>query len=153
ISTSGWLDAEGAAFTPVPWEQMNLLSMRGPWTHQGGPEDPVSGFDTTSDLFLFPETQRSFAFEKIVRSRDDAGSNPWFQWTQGCWYINPQPGRQYRVKAVGFGQATGGLEIRPRDGGNALASVSDLKIGEEAGITWPARPSITRVTVRARPGP
>jgi hypothetical protein len=153
MSTSGWLDAEGVAFTPVPWEQMNLLSMRGPWRQQGGPEESVSGFDTTSDLFLFPETQRSIAFEKTVRSRDDAGSNPWFQWMEGSWYTNPQPGRQYRVKAAGFGQATGGLEIRSRDGGSVLAAVSDLKIGEEAGITWPARPSITQVSVRARSGP
>jgi hypothetical protein len=153
ISTSGWLDAEGMAFTPVPWERMNLLSMRGPWTKQGGPEESVSGFDTISDLFLFPETQRSIAYEKTVRLRDDASSNPWFQWMEGCWYINPQPGRQYRVKAAGFGQATGGLEIRSRDSGTTLASVSDLKIGEEAGITWPARPLITKVSVRAQPGP
>ena len=154
ISTSGWLDAEGAAFTPVPWEHMNLLSMRGPWMmQQGGPDEQVSGFDTISDLFLFPETQRSIAYEKAVRSRDKSGNNPWFQWMEGCWYINPQPGQQYRVKAAGFGHATGGLEIRSRDGGDALASVSDLKIGEEAGITWPERPSTTKVSVRARPGP
>jgi hypothetical protein len=153
ISASGWLDAEGLAFTPVPWERMNLLSMRGPWAKQGGPEESVSGFETISKLFLFPETQRSIAYEKTVRLRDDAGSNPWFQWMEGCWYINPQPGRQYRVKAAGFGQATGGLEIRSRDGGNTLTSVSDLKIGEEAELTWPDRPSITKIFVRTQPGP
>jgi hypothetical protein len=152
ISTSGWMDAEGKAFTPVPWERMNLLSMRGPWTKQAGPQESVSGFETISDLFLFPVTQKSIAFEKIVRLRNDVTNNPWFQWMEGCWYINPQPGREYRVKAAGFGQATGGLEIRSSDGAT-LASVSDLKVGEEAGLIWPARPSITKVFVRAQPGP
>ena len=31
-SVSGWLDANGAAFTPIPWSSMNLLSMRGPYS-------------------------------------------------------------------------------------------------------------------------
>jgi hypothetical protein len=152
VSTSGWLDTENMAFTPVPWERMNLLSMRGPWTKQEGPQESASGFETVSDLFLFPETKRSLVYEKTVRLRADANGNPWFQWAQGCWYINPQPDRQYRLKAAGFGQATGGLEVQARDSGNTLVSVSDLKIGEEARITWPARSAITRVFVRAQPG-
>ncbi|WP_143198306.1 hypothetical protein [Bradyrhizobium sp. AS23.2] len=153
ISMSSWLDSEGVAFTPLPWERMNLLSMRGPWAKQEGPEESESGFETISNLFLFPETRSPIAYNQTLHLRDDASHDPWFQWTQGCWYINPKPGQRYRVKAVGFNQATGGLDVRARDGTTVLASVWDLKVGETADLTWPARASITKVFVRAPPGP
>ncbi|WGD54942.1 hypothetical protein QA641_14100 [Bradyrhizobium sp. CB1650] len=153
ISTSSWLDSEGLTFTPPPWERMNLLSMRGPWTKQEGPEESVSGFETTSNLFLFPETQSPIAYNQTIHRRDNAGRDPWFQWTQGCWYTNPEPGRQYRVKAAGFGQATAGLDVRARDETTMLTSVWDLKAGETAEITWPARASVTKIFVRTPPGP
>lgn len=153
ISTSSWLDSKGAAFAPLPWERMNLLSMRGPWAKQEGPEETVSGFETTSELFLFPETRSPITFNQTLHQRDDGSRAPWFQWTQGCWYVNPKPGQRYRVKAAGFGQATAGLDVRARGGTNILASVWDLKVGEETEITWPARAAVTKVFVHTLPGP
>jgi hypothetical protein len=153
ISTSGWLDSEGVPFAPLPWERMNLLSMRGPWMQQEGPEASASGFETTSELFLFPETRSPATYNKTIHLRDSVSRDPWFQWTQGCWYVNPEPGRQYRVKAVGFGQATGGFDVRRRDSGGILASISGLKIGDAAEITWPSGAPITKVFIGTPPGP
>lgn len=150
VSASRWLDADGNEFTPLSWEQMNLLSMRGPWARLEGPPGGEGRYETTANLFLFPEISAPLAYRKTIRLRNDKAREPWFQWMSGSWYINPQPDREYRLRAEGFGDAIASLEIR---GESVLLSSSDIGVGQEAKINWPGGASLTSVTVRARPGP
>jgi hypothetical protein len=150
VSTSRWLDADGKEFTPLSWEQMNLLSMRGPWARLEGPTNTAGKYETAANLFLFPEVSSPLVYRKTIRLRDDKAREPWFQWMSGCWYMNPLPDREYRLRAEGFGDAIASLEIR---GDNVFFSSTDIRVGQEAKINWPSGATLTSVTVRTPPGP
>jgi hypothetical protein len=149
VSTSKWLDADGNEFSPVPWEKMNLLSMRGPWIKQERLNNGEGSYETTSNSFLFSELSTPLTYRKMIQLRNDKEKEPWFQWMGGTWYLNPLANREYRLKAEGFGDATVALELRSSDG----LSTSELKAGQEAKITWPSGAALTSVIVRGYPGP
>jgi hypothetical protein len=149
VSTPKWLDADGNEFSPVPWEKMNLLSMRGPWTKQERLNSGEGSYETTSNSFLFSELSAPLSYRKVIQLCNDKVKEPWFQWMSGAWYLNPLANREYRLRAEGFGEATATLEIRSSDG----LSTSELKGGQEAKITWPGGAALTSVIVRGYPGP
>jgi hypothetical protein len=153
-SVSGWLDANGERFTPTPWEKMNLLSMRGPWVLHGGIELSGSGFETTEKMFLFPESTAPVAYRKTIYWRDDHSQEPWFQWMDGRWYTNPQPGATYRLRAKGFGDANGSLAIRPKERSKHTVLVDALYPGQASIFRSPPDEwSETEILVWKQAGP
>ncbi|MGY4626714.1 hypothetical protein [Bradyrhizobium sp. USDA 4486] len=152
VSVSRWLDANGVEFAPKSWEQMNLLSMRGPWTKTEGGANIDAGYETSSKMFLFPELTAPLAYRKSILVRNDRARDPWFQWTGGAWYINPLPDHEYRLRVEGFGEATAAFMIRTSDG--VPIAMSDMRPGQETRIRWPdPASSLASISVRAPSGP
>lgn len=146
-AADGWLDANGNAFEPRPWAEMNLLSMRGPWAVTGGASPATApaavaqaqaGFDTVRGMFVLPAGDRPLAYRKLLYLRDDATPGGWFRWQDAMrWYVNPAPRATYRIAASGFGEVAASVEIRTRDGAKSLVATRQLAIGESDQLRVP----------------
>jgi hypothetical protein len=155
ISVEGWLDANGARFSPNAWSDMNLLSMRGPWTFANGSGGPDCEFDTVSGLLTLPACDQPLVCRKLLYLREDTLPAGWFKWQNAKrWYTNPQAGSVYRVTASGTGECEASFEIRTGDGARSLASTRSLRPGEADWITVPRDGApLSVVHVLKHPGP
>ncbi|WP_109477838.1 hypothetical protein [Paraburkholderia sp. C35] len=154
-SQDGWIDANGVAFRPESWSDMNLLSMRGPWQCTGGTATHDAGFDTDSGLFVFPECSTGSTYRKLLYQRDDTKPDGWFRWQNAMrWYVNPQPGDAYMIRASGFGECSATIDIRSADGARSIRAIKPLRVGETALIEMPPEGAqLTMVYVAKPPGP
>lgn len=138
VSADGWIDASGARFTPPAWSDMNLLSMRGPWTLPNGTAAPDCTFDTVSRMLLLPACEQPLTIRKLIYPRDDATSAAWFKWQDAMrWYVNPQAASTYRIAAYGTGECAASFEIRTGDGSQHLSSTRSLAPSEKDEIAIP----------------
>jgi hypothetical protein len=155
ISVGGWLDANGVRFVPKAWSDINLLSMRGPWTLANGSDGADCEFDTVSGLLILPACDRPLIFRKLLYLREDALPAGWFKWESAMrWYTNPQAGSVYRIVASGAGECEASFEIRTRDAARSLTATRSLRPGEVDSITVPADGSpLCAVHVLKLPGP
>lgn len=155
ISVEGWVDANGTRFAPEAWTDMNLLSMRGPWTFANGTGRPDCDFDTTSGLLTLPASDQPLVCRKLLYPRVDALPAGWFKWQNAMrWYTNPQAGSVYRIIASGTGECEASFEIRTGDGAQRLATTRALRPGETDSITVPRDGApLCAVHVLKRPGP
>lgn len=156
LSCAGWLDRAGAEVTPQSWDQMPMLSMRGPWNMIGGAA-LVAGsgaYDTISDLYELPDStgKAAFSIQKTIYFNNPAAVE-WFKtWTSSCWYINPVPGKTYNFSASGYG--TAGVSIAVFDASwKKLAATSGMAPGAVQSLVWPAGGTIAQVYVSKPVGP
>jgi hypothetical protein len=72
----------------------------------------------------------------------------------GRWYLNPSAGKGYRLRATGFGSASGGLQIRSPNPGTIQVAVDDLQVGNDTIFETPSGSwEETIVSVRKPAGP
>ncbi|SOF00028.1 hypothetical protein SAMN05446635_8081 [Burkholderia sp. OK233] len=155
MSVEGWLDANGARFAPTAWSDMNLLSMRGPWTFANGTGRPDCEFDTASGLLMLPACDQPLLCRKLLYLRDDASPAGWFKWQDAMrWYTNPQAGSVYRIIASGTGECEASFEIRTGDGAQRLGATRSLRPSETDLISIPRDGApLCVVHVLKHPGP
>ncbi len=126
VSVDGWLDGNGRKTTPR--QNLNLLSMRGPWTNpQGG---PAGRFDSW---------QQSLHFEPAVQtviSQQIAGKSQrmtrWAPW---------QAGQSYAFSVQGGGGARLRLQFRAPDN-EIIWETSNLANGQHHQFVMPAQPGM-----------
>jgi hypothetical protein len=107
---------------------MNLLSMRGPWTPERG--KPVGVYDTWKQAVVFPPAG--------VPARQ---TNATGHGLHAVDWATPKAGERYRLKAIATGGAT--LRILFRNAlGIATVDTGDLANGATKTFTWPAGQTI-----------
>ena len=122
VSVSQWVDGNGAVFTPP--RNLNLLSMRGPWSAADG--GATGAFETWEQAVVFPANGR-----KVVQSNTSGRSMQEINWAV------PQPGVTYRLKVRGSNGATLRFELADAAGRKAYDS-GVLANGATMDFKWPA---------------
>ncbi|WP_143761302.1 hypothetical protein [Sphingobium chlorophenolicum] len=151
-SVAGWLDANGAPFTPTPWGWQNILSMRGPWSAAGG-GSVLGRYDGAVDMLLVPATSAPCGmFKRLVR-RDPGQTASWRQWMTGqAFFSNPVLGAEYRLAAVGAGAIKGRLLFL--NGEYRQVGATDiLSPGEGQTFLWPADATLVEMQIDKPAGP
>lgn len=127
VAADGWLDANGRAFTPD--RNLNLLSMRGPWTVRAG--SGSGQFDSWAQAIVFPQTAT-----RIVQVARSARSMHPVSWAK------PAAGVEYRLTALATGGARLRLRLRDMTTGKDLVDSGELADGATTIFPWPNRPVI-----------
>ena len=144
VSQDGWADANGAAFTPQPWQTMNFLSMRGPWNLTGG---NYGFFNTISANYETPDTTTTpgttFTNQSGKYFRDYGASLSWQNWFTGgnSFWFNPIPGKSYTIRAIGSGPGiTAAFQIFSGNYASAVYTSASLAPGQSTTFSWPVDP-------------
>ena len=131
VSVGQWLDAKGRPFTPR--RNLNLLSMRGPWSSSDG--GPVGRFESWEQRVVFPTADR-----KITQTNASGRSMPPITWAV------PKPGASYRLQVTADGGATLRLDLVDAANRNVYSSGTLGNAGTVA-FKWPAGGSKPVVSV------
>lgn len=160
-TVGGWLDANGTSFTPTQWKDMNLLSMRGPYTKVSG--SPSGRYDTAQNAYVVPS--RSAAFTIYAR-RDSpvqapSGNGPWQDWSDSNgWFHSsyslnegdPIPGRTYTLTPYGTGNLTARLLIQNQGLTSTYFDSGNLSPGQMAKtFNWPDQSATSTLVQIANP--
>lgn len=136
-NTDGWVDGEGHAFTPET--NLNLLSMRGPWTVRVG--DGVASYDTWQQaVSIKPGTKATTIAHYHNRSI-----------TRMTW-AQPTLGQSYTFSAKATGGATVKMDIIDRVLNKVVYSTGALADGTSTTFVWPASSYYTNLYVTAPAG-
>ncbi|SNS73277.1 hypothetical protein SAMN06265795_105219 [Noviherbaspirillum humi] len=127
-----WLDGDGRRI--VPDKDLNLLSLRGPWQHDG--DGPHGWFDTWTQSVHFPAAPRP-----IVQKKDLQASLTDVRWAA------PRAGVRYRLKAVSTGGARLRLTIDAAGEGKPRIDSGELGNGESFSFVWPGQAAAPRLYV------
>jgi len=133
VGVSQWVDANGTVFTPTT--NLNLFSMRGPWSLTTGTTAGV--FDTWQQAVVFPNNGQA-----TVQTNNTGRTLPSIMQTL------PATGTQFRVTV----HATGGARMRLVL--NGLSQYFDSNVmndGDSVVITWPASWAIPCITAYSGP--
>lgn len=136
VSAASWVDGNGNPMTAQ--KNLNILSMRGPWFLQAGPQLGV--FDSSQQTLVFPATT-----VRIVQANGNSTGLSKVSWGM------PPAGSTQRVTV----SATGGamLRIQVRSGGKQTFDSGNLGDKDSARITWPAGASVVLVATSGVNGP
>lgn len=123
VAVDGWVDGSDRAVEPE--QNLNLLSMRGPWYRQSG---TVSGnFETWEQAVVFPPAAAS----TVMVNSSGRSLQP------VAWAI-PVAGQAYRLRAIATGGARLRLQLRDKASGATLFDSKELNNDEVADFVWPA---------------
>jgi hypothetical protein len=139
VSVTGWQDGNGIEFTPPTWDQMNLLSMRGPWSDYSTSNPVQAGaWNAVSNLYEFPNTVAVGIVNKAVYyPRGSPANEPWTGWRgQQSFFWSPVAGTQYKLTAYGVGGALVSTAIKIF--GSTPYISPNLFPGDTATFVWPA---------------
>jgi len=137
LSTKGWLDANDRPFTPN--RNLNLLSMRGPWTLKSG--SGAGRFDTLRQAVVFNATDR------VVQVNDTGrGLQP------VVWAL-PVPGRNYRLTSVTSGGGMLRITLRDKASSAVLFDSGDLADRAVKTFKWPSNAAIVVTATSGASGP
>jgi hypothetical protein len=151
-AVEGWLDASGQAWTPPTWAQMQLLSMRGPWTARTGAI--AGGFDTAANFFVAPASGPFIAERRIHHPSALSSGGWWRNWSDsGGWFAAPKPGQQYTLSIVGSGALTASLSIWDQAVSTNYFTSSAKNPGQQPTLSWPDQASFATVLQVTNPGP
>lgn len=125
VSTKGWVDGNGKAFTPE--RRLNILSMRGPWKTPSG--EAIGAFDTLTQAIVFPSGKH------LVQTNDSGRS------TTVTWAV-PRPGQSYRLTSIATGGAMLRVAFHDRAGSKDVYDSGELANGKSARFKWPASGSM-----------
>lgn len=130
VSVAGWTDGNGKAHAPA--NNMNLLSMRGPWQLQEGSVTGV--FDTWSQSVVFPRTQtRSVVANYSARGLHEVS------------WAKPVAGARYRLTARTSGGGKLRMEVIEKAAGSVAHDSGELANGEQSTFTWPRQEATIRL--------
>lgn len=132
VAVDGWVDGSDRAVEPE--QNLNLLSMRGPWYRQSG---TVSGnFETWEQAVVFPPAAAS----TVMVNSSGRSLQP------VAWAI-PVAGQAYRLRAIATGGARLRLQLRDKASGATLFDSKELNNDEVADFVWPTGAVTPVVTV------
>lgn len=134
-SVSGWIDANGNAFTPTPFADMNIMAMYGPWTVAPG---FVSDGAYNAQTRLFEWGVTSGGVVKMRHSMSvPTGATPWKEWqNNNRWFTPPTPGETYDLTAVGYGDCTVNLDLVGISSGTTHYQSAGIAPGGATTIEW-----------------
>jgi hypothetical protein len=123
VSTDGWVDGYGRPF--IPAKNLNLLSMRGPWSVRSG--STPGGYDSWAQAVVFPRsTERTVQVNSSSRVL-----NP-------VVWAKPAPGALYQLTARATGGAQLRLEIIDKSDRSKVFDSGELADGQHAQFNWPS---------------
>ncbi|MCC4116431.1 Atrophin-1 multi-domain protein [Aromatoleum toluclasticum] len=123
VSVEGWVD--GSERPVEPDANLNLLSMRGPWTRQSG---TASGsFETWEQAVVFAPAEGT----TVMVNSSGRSLHP------VAWAL-PVAGQGYRLRAIATGGARLRLQLRDKASGATLFDSKELNNDEVADFVWPA---------------
>lgn len=122
IGAEGWLDGNGRRY--VPQKNLNLLSMRGPWTGEQGATPGT--FESWSQSVIFSQTSR-----RMVQKRSLPSSITDVAWAA------PVVGESYRLTCLARGGAKLRLILSDAASGKAVIDSGELSNGESYAFSWP----------------
>jgi hypothetical protein len=150
-AVEGWLDGNSNPWTPPNWAQMQLLSMRGPWSAVNG---TISGdFNTAANFFLAP-VSAPFVALRVIRHPSAPSPGGWWQkWADSAgWFIAPRPGKAYTLSVIGDGALTASLSIWDQAVSTNYFTSSAKNPGQQQTFTWPDQASFATVLQVSNPG-
>lgn len=132
VAVDGWV---GGDDRPVePERDLNLLSLRGPWTRTSG---TVSGsFETWEQAVVFPPS----ASATVMVNSSGRSLHP------VAWAL-PVAGQGYRLRAIATGGARLRLQLRDKASGATVFDSKELNNDEVADFVWPGGAVTPVVTV------
>jgi len=122
-SAEGWVDGNGNSF--IPDRNLNLLSMRGPWTLRQG--NQAGEFDTFKQEVVFGKTT-----QLTVQENYSGRSMQIINWAK------PIAGESFKLSAFSKGGATLALKIVDKSQKKVVFQSKELKNEEFETFTWPS---------------
>ncbi|MCK8457480.1 hypothetical protein [Sphingomonas faeni] len=138
VSQSGYLDRDGRLFTPTPLRAMNLLSMRGPWQGYNGSK-AFGRYDAAANLYQAEATADARTIRQLLYTHDENDTDR-FKWKKQSWNLNPEPGVQYNIRAIGEGNVTATIFVKKSDYKADYGTTGKLSPGQSTSFTWPTDP-------------
>jgi hypothetical protein len=123
VAVGGWVDGNGRPYTPQ--QNLNLLSMRGPWRLISGPSPGT--YDTWAQAVVFPRNS--------VRTRQVNDTSRGLSTVS--WAL-PTAGVRYELIAYATGGAKLRLQIRDKSTQALRIDTGELGDHESASFAWPA---------------
>jgi hypothetical protein len=133
MAVKGWLDGYGRKFNPE--ENLNRISMRGPWVRTEGKGQ--ARFDTWSQSVIISEDASRAEFQHR-NGRSFSGVD----------WAEMQGGQQYTLKLQSSEDTELQLKIESRKGKRVLYKSHWLGNGDSTGFTWPSEESRAVLLVR-----
>lgn len=135
VAVDGWLDGNGRPMAQLE-QQLNLLSMRGPWQVVKG-DGPAGVFDTWQQAVVFPPNG-----SVTVQSNGRGNSLHPIHWAP------TRAGERYRLTARAQGGATLRLQLFDAGRRSVLFDSGELADKQSTEFTWPEGQRGVVVTVR-----
>lgn len=134
LSTSGWMDANGAYFSPS--KNMNLMSMRGTWSPVVGTASATAAYDTWQQAVVLPASAGAVEYRNV--GNRNVVPPTWAQ---------PTAGASYKFTANATGGAKLRLDIIDATAAKVLYSTGYVANGASVTFAWPAARYRTAVYV------
>ena len=139
-SVQGWLDGNGNTATAAikAQQNMNILSMRGPWSRQSG--TGTAAYDTHGQTLSFDAAPG----KTVYVNASNAGMTP-------VTWAKPQAGTHVQLSV----SATGGATLRLQVSGNNVMvhDTRDLSNGQSTRFVWPADAKVKLTATGGTAGP
>lgn len=139
ISAKAWVDGSGQPMSDAikAQQQMNILSLRGPWTKQSG--NTTATYDSTTQSLLFAATTT----RTVHSNTNNTGL------TRVKWAV-PASGTDVRFLVA----ATGGAKLRLQVSaqGAQTYDTKDLGDGQSVRFLWPANAALTLIATSGTNG-
>jgi hypothetical protein len=123
VAVGGWIDGNGQPYTPQ--QNLNLLSMRGPWRLISGSSPGT--YDTWAQAVVFPGN--SVRTQQVNDTSRGLSTVSW---------ALPTAGVKYELIAYATGGATLRLQIRDKATKALRVDTGELGDRESASFVWPA---------------
>lgn len=136
-SADKWINGAGQEF--IPARNLNLLSMRGPWTLKQG--DSLGEFDTLTQAVMFGPTSRP------VTQDNYSGRG-----MQAILWARPKVGETFRFRAITTGGAKVSMRILDKSRQQALYQTKLLENGDSETFTWPSSDFVPMLSVTSGVG-
>jgi len=139
-SVQGWLDGNGNTATAAikAQQNMNVLSMRGPWSRQSGTGS--AAYDTLEQHLAF----EAATGKTVYINASNAGMTP-------VTWAKPQAGIHVQFSVSASGGAT--LRLQVRSNNVMVQDTRDLANGQSRRFVWPADATFTLTATSGASGP
>lgn len=135
VAVDGWLDGNGHPMAQLE-QQLNLLSMRGPWQLVKG-NGPAGEYDTWQQAVVFPPNGST-----TVQANGRGNNLHPIEWAK------PKPGDRYRLSVRAEGGGTLRLQLFDAGRRSVLFDSGELADKQVKEFTWPEGQRGVVVTVR-----
>lgn len=139
-SVQGWLDGNGKSATAAVKAQqnMNVLSMRGPWSRQAG--TGTAAYDTLEQHLSFDAATG----KTVYVNTSNAGMTP-------VTWAKPHAGAHVQLSVSATGGAT--LRLQVRSNNVMVQDTLDLANGQSRRFVWPSNAKFTLTATSGTAGP